>query len=414
MKTLLISLSMLAAGQAALAQPWSFTKIVDTDTMVPGGTGTYTGFDAISIDSGRVGFIGSDSSFYFGVYDSLGGAPRKIADRFTDLPNANEKFQSDLFRLLPGTAAGGSSMSFFGAGTTLGGLYTHDGTSLRVLVDNSVHIPNSTDFFGVDIAAHDVHGEDAVFRARGMTNGLSGVYRKRGANFETVADQTMNPPNRSDLFGFFSSFRLAGASTFFSADTTSGYQAIYKCHGGVVSTIVDDTMSLPDGRRFSNPTGVRPDGDGLLFRATIASNHRVLATKFGDSIQLLVDDAIDPPGPSTSFNGINQFEYQNGTLVFGANDFTIYTNYGGSLQRVVGPGDIIDGKVVTGATFYEHGFDGTTAAFWVYFQGDSSFHYDRAICTVTIPTPGAAGLAAALVLSSRSRRRPAPRSVLRY
>ncbi len=407
MNRLLILLSMLAACHAALAQPWTFTRIVDTDTQVPGGAGTYTDFDAISIDGGRVGFIGRDSSFYFGVYDSIGGAPRRIADRFTDLPNANEKFQSDLFRLLPGTAAGGSSLSFFGAGTTLGGLYAHDGTSLRVLVDNSVHIPNSTDFFGVDIAAHDVHGDDAVFRARGMTGGGSGVYRKRGANFETVADQTMSPPNRADLFSLFKSWRLDGDTTYFSAETSTGYAGLFKRQGGVISTLVDDTMTLPDGRHLTYPNGPRPDGGGFLFKATVATSHRVLATKFGDSIQLIVDDAIDPPGPSTSFNGINQFDYKNGTLVFGANDATIYTNYGGVLQRVIGPDDILDGKVVAGVFFYDHGFDGTTAAFRVIFRGDSSFHYDRAIYTVTIPAPGAAALALipALVLSSTLRRR---------
>ncbi|MCC6228031.1 MAG: hypothetical protein IT432_02270 [Phycisphaerales bacterium] len=404
MNRLLVTLSMLAACHAALAQPWTFTKIVDTDTQVPGGAGTYTGFDAISIDGGRVGFIGRDSSFYFGVYDSIGGASRRIADRFTDLPNANEKFQSDLFSLLPGTAAGGSSLSFFGAGTTLGGLYTHDGTSLRVLVDNSVHIPNSTDFFGVDIAAHDVHGDDAVFRARGMTSGGSGVYRKRGANFETVADQTMSPPNRADLFSRFKSWRLEGDSTYFSADTATGYSALFKSQGGVLSTLVDDTTSLPDGRHLSNPNGPCPDGETVLFKASVGTGHDVLATKSGESIQLIVDDAMDPPGPSTSFNGINQFDYQNGTLVFGANDLTIYTNYGGVLQRLVGPGDIIDGKVVTSALFYNHGFDGTAAAFWVTFQGDSSFHYDRAICTVTIPAPGAAGLVLVSAWAAFSRK----------
>lgn len=61
MKRLLISLSMLAAGQAALAQPWSFTKIVDTDTPVPSDVGTFNigdAFQSVSVYADRVAFRG--------------------------------------------------------------------------------------------------------------------------------------------------------------------------------------------------------------------------------------------------------------------------------------------------------------------------------------------------------------------
>ena len=70
-------------------------------------------------------------------------------------------------------------------------------------------------------------------------------------------------------------------------------------------------------------------------------------------------------------------------------------------------GDTLDAKKILNLTFYEQGFDGTTAAFWVIFEGDRSFFSNRATYTVTIPAPGAAGLAliSALALSSSPRRR---------
>ena len=68
-------------------------------------------------------------------------------------------------------------------------------------------------------------------------------------------------------------------------------------------------------------------------------------------------------------------------------------------------GDTLDAKKILNLTFYEQGFDGTTAAFRVIFEGDRSFFSNRATYTVTIPAPGAAILAliSALALSSSPR-----------
>ena len=409
MNRLLILLSMLAACHAALAQPWTFTRIVDTDTQVPGRSENFNigdAFQSISIYGDRVRFLGRAHSGWHGVYEWRQGVGRKIADEATTIP-----FSTDKFSGFAPTSSSASGVSFGGGGGNTVGFYHDDGTALSRIVDQSIAVPDGIGTFST--FGSDVHtvGDSTVFRGVSQNYTFSGVYRNDSGILSRVVDMTMSPTNRSDLFSRFKTWRLEADSTYFSAVTATGYSALFKSHGGVLSTLVDDTMSLPDGRHLSNPNGPCPDGETVLFKASVGTGHNVLATKSGESIQLILDDAMDPPGPSTSFNGINQFDYQNGALVFGANDLTIYTNYGGVLQRLVGPGDIINGKVVTSALFNEHGFDGATAAFWVTFQGDSSFHYDRAICTVTIPAPGAAGLALipALATSPARRRRPAAR-----
>ena len=410
MQRLLISFSMLAACHAALAQPWSFTRVVDSDTNIP-GTSTLkfdgsTSFQYVSVYGDRVAFRGqSKSGNGLGVYEWKGGIGRTIANKTTIVPRGTKPFGE-----FEDVNASSRGVTFYGAASDNSGIFYEDGATLGHVADRQDDVPGSSVKFAAIRFAHQTEGTSTAFAGAidATTGATYGVYRSDDGVLSRVADKTMSPPSRSDLFSLFKTWRLDGNSTYFSADTTTGYSALFKSEGGVLSTFVDNTMSLPDGRFLSNPNGPRPNGDTVLFKASVGTGHDVLTTKSGETIQLLVDDAMDPPGPSTSFNGINQYDYKNGTLVFGANDSTIYTNYGNVLQKVIGPGDVLDGKVVAGAFFYEHGFDGTTAALWVIFAGDSSFHYDRAIYTVTIPAPGTACLAlfSALATSSARRRRP--------
>ncbi|MBL8760803.1 MAG: hypothetical protein JNL50_05810 [Phycisphaerae bacterium] len=388
------------------AQPWSFTRIVDTDTPVPGGFETYTGFSTVSIENDRVAFIGSDSAFRYGVYDNIGHLTRVIADRNTNLPDSNEKFSNDIFFHLPGNDVGGGTLSFFGAGTTRGGLYGHDGVSLRTLVDNTFKIPNSGENFAVNTPRHDVSGTDVVFGAEGMTTHQAGIYRRRGDHFEVIADKTMSPPGHAETFTNFVDWRLEGDATCFTAATSNGYAGIFRSQGGQLTKIMDSNDTDPDGHRLAFPQYVRPAGANTVFNAYTDNNVEGIYIKTGSGIDKLVDETMVPPdGSSATYNGIGTLDYQNNTLIFQAGNDVIYTNYGGTMQRLIGPGDTLDGKRVIAAVFDEHGFDGTTAAFWVIFAGDSSFHYDRAIYTVTIPVPGALGTAALGVFALSRRRR---------
>ncbi len=404
MKRLLILLSMLAC-HAALAQPWTFTRIVDTDTPVPGGFETYTRFSTVSIENGRVAFIGGDSAFRYGVYDNIGHLTRVIADRNTNLPDSNEKFSNDIFFHLPGNDVGGGTLSFFGAGTTRGGLYGHDGVSLRTLVDNTFKIPNSGEDFAVNTPRHDVSGTDVVFGAEGTTTHQAGIYRRRGDHFEVIADKTMSPPGHAETFSAFIDWRLDGDATYISA-YTDPYGGIFRSQGGVLTKIVDSNDVDPDGHRLVFAQYVRPEGQNVVFSAFTDNDIEGIYIKTGSGIGKLVDETMAPPdGSSATYGGLGDFDYQAGTLVFQAANGAMYTDFGGSMSRVIGPGDTLDGKTIIDLLFYEHGFDGTTAAFWVVFAGDSSFHYDRAIYTVTIPAPGATSLALATALVKLSRRR---------
>ncbi len=399
-----VTLTAAVACETASAQPWSFTKIVDTDTMVPNSSENFNiddAFQSVCVFGDRVAFRGRSHTGLPGVYEWRNGAGRAVADRTIGLPRGG-----GTFRGVTTVAMTATGVTFQGGnGSSVSGYYAENGTTLSRVVDTLDIAPERGIAFDGWGTSHDASGDSVLFKGYTDQGSFQGIYRNEGGVLSRVVDLTMSPPNRSDLFSRFKSWRLEGDTTYFSADTATGYAALFKSQGGVLSTLVDDTMSLPDGRHLSNPNGPCPDMGTVLFKASVGTGHDVLATKSGETIQLLVDDAMDPPGPSVSFNGINQFDYQNETLVFGANDSTIYTNYGGMLQRVIGPDDVLDGKVVAGVFFYGHGFDGTTAAFRVIFRGDSTFHYDRAIYTVSIPAPGAAGVVMIAAMATSRRRR---------
>ena len=80
------------------AQPtdWVFTKIADTNTLIPGDTRTFVEFGAPQISNGAVSFSGSpeptSASGFLGIYTTLGGTLRLVVDRNSLVPNMDQTF----------------------------------------------------------------------------------------------------------------------------------------------------------------------------------------------------------------------------------------------------------------------------------------------------------------------------------
>src|SRR5262245_42204208 len=79
--------TLIATCAPALAQPWSFTRVADTNTTVPGTSVRFQSFEVPSIDGATVGFVGSNNTTgAAGVYTGSGGALSVVADRQTISP----------------------------------------------------------------------------------------------------------------------------------------------------------------------------------------------------------------------------------------------------------------------------------------------------------------------------------------
>jgi hypothetical protein len=100
-------------SNAALIDSVTFTKIADTDTAVPGGTGNFTGFFNPSISNGTVTFYGANSSGgRSGIYIG-NGTLGVVADLTTAIPGGTGNFTS--FGTAPSIFNG--SVAFFGRGS---------------------------------------------------------------------------------------------------------------------------------------------------------------------------------------------------------------------------------------------------------------------------------------------------------
>lgn len=387
-----------------IAQPWSFTKIVDSETIIPGSSQKFDGatsFQYVGVLGDRIAFRGqSKSGSAYGVYEWSNGAGSVIADQSDLVPGTSDIFYG--FQQVSPTV---DAVIFSGGNNDNSGYFSGAGAGLLHVADRTDIVPGrTTHFSGWGTSQHSV-GRSTVFKGFSENSNFEGIYRSDDGVLSRIADKTMSPPGHTETFSNFVDWRLDGDATCFTAATSNGYAGIFRSQGGQLTKIMDSNDVDPDGHRLAFPQYVRPAGANTVFNAYTDINIEGIYIKTSSGIDKLVDETMAPPdGSSTTYGGIGTLDYQNNTLIFQAGNDVIYTNYGGTMQRLVGPGDTLDGKRVIAAVFDEHGFDGTTAAFWVIFAGDSSFHYDRAIYAVTIPAPGAAGLTLAFALVKFSRR----------
>src|SRR5262245_35855924 len=102
---LLVGLFAPATGRG------QFTRIADTSTAVPGGSGNFLSFDQFpSVAGGGVAFKGLDAANRPGIYTGGGGTPTVIANTSTSIPSG-----PGLFVTLGSPAVSGSNVVFPGS-----------------------------------------------------------------------------------------------------------------------------------------------------------------------------------------------------------------------------------------------------------------------------------------------------------
>ena len=143
--------ALVIAVPAALAAPleFTFTKIADTNTPIPGGTGTFTGFGvAPSIDGGDVAFIGfGDPGFTaLGIYSTVGGTLGVVANLNTPIPGGTGNF-TNLGSNFDNPSIDGGVVAFHGTGTGQQGIYSKVGGTLGAVADLNTPIPGGTGNF---------------------------------------------------------------------------------------------------------------------------------------------------------------------------------------------------------------------------------------------------------------------------
>ena len=286
----------------------TLTKLVDTGTAAPGGTGNFTNYSffAYGVDTTNFSFHGTDAGGMAGLYLLSGATPTLIANTNTAAPVSGVKFAA--FGQ-PAVHNGKVAFFGFGPGSLYGGAFLYSaGTLTRLFDTNTVTFPGGagTLAFSSQLA----HENDAIafWAFDSGLNQREGIFSFSNNVLSLLAVTNQTIP------GF--------------ANTFSGFQSPPRLSGGTVVFLGHDLISTPAVRGiFAVPAG-------------------------GGAITTLVSTATAIPGGTnglfTSFSG---FAYENGVLIFtgsGTNFITsIYKLQGGVLELLVDKNALLDGKAVS-------------------------------------------------------------------
>ncbi|UCC30611.1 MAG: IPTL-CTERM sorting domain-containing protein [Phycisphaerales bacterium] len=374
------------AGDTAPGQVVTFRKIADTDTLVPGGTGTFSGFGQTpSLSGANVAFVGTDSADDSGIYLDVSAVLGIVADTSTSIPGGTEYFSSFSSASLSGT-----DVAFRGAGSTEVGVYTRIGGVLGVVADTGTAIPGGTgNFTDFDTNGPSIDGGNVAFVGSGAS-GQIGVYTDIGGTLNVVADGGTMIPGGSGTFSFLDAVSLDGGDVAFRGFGV-GELGIYTEISSSLSVVADLDTAIPGGT--GNFTTF---GKGSIDNAKVAlraGDHPDLGIYSDISGQLDVVADTNTPMPRAManflFEGSTAPSIRGGDIAFAADGSAgqngIYALMQGYLIRVVDRGVSLDGK--TGLHFEAgpEAMSGQDIVFHVSFTDNSEGIY---VATVPLDVCG--------------------------
>ena len=221
------------------------TKLVDSNTPVPGGTGTFGNFSsggatpAISGDNVAFNALSDQGS---GIYAVINGELRVIADTNTLLPGATQNATS--FRFAKGVSPGisGENVAFYAVwGFDGEGLYLYSKGEIRVIADRGTPKPGGGTFaFRLDTNTRAaISGENVAFAD------IGGVFAYIDGSLRLIANSTTPGPN-GGAFGTRSvSASIDGENIAFSAWEGDVGWGVFSYVGGEFRRIASVTTPIP-------------------------------------------------------------------------------------------------------------------------------------------------------------------------
>ncbi len=395
---LLVSFGLGAsAPSAALATTITFTRIVDLYTLIPGGDETFASdtLRSVSVDGTAVAFQGGHNPQ--GIYSTAGGSLHAVAVQGDPIPGG-----SGGFRWIEMGNFEDGLIPFSGSGSGIQeGVYIADAVAggSALVADLGTAIPGGAGNFPGFTFRTDYSAGEALFQSRTSTGIPAGIYRGVLGSLSVVIDP--NTPVSGGADGF-SSIRGGTISNGQVALWTDG--AIYSTSDDGLVVVAGPSTAIPGGvGNFAGFAGPVVSDGTILFRGTGAENQQGIYVSSGGALSVVADQSMSAPGGIGTFT---EFAYayaiDDGAVVFSAADsaaqWALYTTHGGSLFRVVGAGDTLDGETVY---FVDLGFDaisGNTIGFVAYFRNGNT-----GVFTATIPEPSPMGLLAIALLALGAR-----------
>jgi hypothetical protein len=334
----------------------TLSRVVDeAQTRPEGGGVTYGDINpAASLAGGATAFV-SDGNPFDGVYRVAGGTHTRIADETATVPGQGETTFVDLSP--PSMNAG--QVAFFGRYDGGAAVLLHDGSSLQILADTDMVAPGSSEEFSAYLAWPSLDAGQVAFLAELGNGGGSGLYLWNGSSVQRIADSTTPDP------------RGSGGTFFF----TFGYPA----------------PSLDAGQiAFRSQLLTPVPGGSLGTNGVFLWNGSALVT-------IAQDGDPRPDGGTFGFDSRQDWvSTSQGLVVFTSNGAeALYLYEGGAITRLIGVGDVLDGETVDEVFIGPEALSGQCLAFAMIEEADSAPSVYRACLNLPavsdIPTLGEIG-----------------------
>ena len=133
--------SVCAIASDGEAQQFILNKVVDRNTPIPGGSGTFPDFFGAVISGSNVAFAGhTGGGLPNGIYLFNGIVLAKVADRNTPVPEGTGNFFAFGYPVISG-----NNVAFTNDEGT--GIYLFNGTALAKVADRNTPVPEGTGNF---------------------------------------------------------------------------------------------------------------------------------------------------------------------------------------------------------------------------------------------------------------------------
>ena len=368
------------------AQTWVFTRLVDLSDTNPTTGFTWIDFEPPAIHRDQVGFRGDATGVYRA--DLLGNVSI-IADENTTSPSFGGGLLSDFATGNGRPHLHGDEAGFLSASAAAGsGAYRGSApTNLVVAGDEFTRFPGQP--FGNNISffkSISFDGRVAV-TANDSTpfNPESGAFIEsiglgiRPGALATIVDTLTPVANESAPYFTVTEVHHARGSAAYTAlrSNPTGPRVLrrWSAYRPADHTLIADTSTLipgGGGARFDFMGRIAVDrlwAQDVCFFGT-GPNQSIEGIYVGDgsNLNVIADTFTQAPGSTADFDFFSTCAIDAGNIAFSATD----TNFGsalyykpriGSLQRIVGDGDMIDGQMIFGVQSGDHAIDGNRVAF---------------------------------------------------
>jgi hypothetical protein len=392
------------AGRSSAAAPpvvpfVTFTQVADSSTAIPGGTGTFTNFPySPALDGGSVALVGTGVGGQQGVYrfvppnPTVPPNPVKVADLNTAIPGGAGNFTG--FAGSP--VISGDAVAFLGTGAGgQQGVYRFVPPNPIKVADLSTPIPNGTGVFTAIPTDPCISGDAVVFSGSGSAE-QQGIYlANTNLTITPIADTNTEVPGGSGNFTSFVPFIpvdpcISGNYAVFFGAGIEGQQGIYLVDISMpqpppIIPVADGNTAIPGGAgNFQFFSALASEANDVAFvggRGEVdlvnVGVYKVLNVLSPTPPPIEVADLFTAvPDGSGNFTAFGSVAIDPGTVVFegfssngaGGTRKGLYTDFGGTLAKLIATGDTLGGRVVGDLRFGLRGFNNHQAAFAVDFN----------------------------------------------